>query len=683
MSPTVWEVEEVVMTHKPSQHQDEQHAMKITTKDQILNIYLFGSRLYQCHKSHSDYDLIVVVNGDYFDGSKLIETETLNINIYHLEYFKFLLFNNIVWVVMLIHVPKEYIWKQTFQLKDFYVQNNIKLKNSALMDSAHHYAKSKKLWMADAEYYISKKNIVHAIRLLNITLQLLSTNKVTDFTVGNDIWRDIVNDKVHEASEWTIYEQQFKSTISTLMHEVSNFSLQNSTQPIQDVSKKKTLCKNSRAVYLPNSFCVINFVNENGVESLWHELSIRTLKSNNLFFLSNEIDTPCFTVTCPLPRQSNAMVLDGNRIVAVSHPPLYDCYEINVNNDVEAAVVDIKWDDNSIINLSYKIDGCNVILYKHQDEWRFFVPSILKCIEYQRYHTVHFHQFKRLIKNAASHDRITELNKAEDIVRQIWDELKYTYPDSSLCYCFELCLSDDKSFTDDFLNLSMFSKVSKHSTTMLLLQGVFSIHGDVVSSHDIWETASQMNWQAVPLIARYKKSDCDLPLSLILENMRELVRDVDPLQYEGVVLHEQHYNSKIKLTSPQFDPLHRMKRWLAYDDNSHKRDMMLVVKTNQHNNFLNLNPWTEFQIPHQYFENEIMLLKFVNVLQDAYNDIAATTNTSKEFADQCKNHPLYQSLFEMNKKGYNARKYLSCISYTRFLKISKSIKDCNHKDYKM
>ncbi|KAL0482430.1 hypothetical protein AKO1_000535, partial [Acrasis kona] len=77
--------------------------MKITTKDQILNIYLFGSRLYQCHKSHSDYDLIVVVNGDYFDGSKLIETETLNINIYHLEYFKFLLFNNIVWVVMLIH----------------------------------------------------------------------------------------------------------------------------------------------------------------------------------------------------------------------------------------------------------------------------------------------------------------------------------------------------------------------------------------------------------------------------------------------------------------------------------------------------------------------------------------------------------------------------------------------------
>ena len=57
---------------------------------QILNIYLFGSRLYGTDTPDSDWDFLVVVDGPYFTGPKLVEKGDLNTTLLHKNYFQYL-----------------------------------------------------------------------------------------------------------------------------------------------------------------------------------------------------------------------------------------------------------------------------------------------------------------------------------------------------------------------------------------------------------------------------------------------------------------------------------------------------------------------------------------------------------------------------------------------------------------
>lgn len=74
----------------------------------VLNVYLFGSRLYGVAKETSDYDFIVIVAGPYFPGPVLLEVDDINANIFHFDYWKTLLDDNVPWMMMLNWLPKEY-----------------------------------------------------------------------------------------------------------------------------------------------------------------------------------------------------------------------------------------------------------------------------------------------------------------------------------------------------------------------------------------------------------------------------------------------------------------------------------------------------------------------------------------------------------------------------------------------
>jgi len=37
-------------------------------RETLRNVYVFGSRVHQCHQPDADYDLIAIVEGPYFEG---------------------------------------------------------------------------------------------------------------------------------------------------------------------------------------------------------------------------------------------------------------------------------------------------------------------------------------------------------------------------------------------------------------------------------------------------------------------------------------------------------------------------------------------------------------------------------------------------------------------------------------
>jgi len=65
--------------------------------DDLLNVYLFGSRLYGVAAPAADYDLICVIEGEYFHGSRQIEyvghlqpagKMEVTLNLYHIQFFR-------------------------------------------------------------------------------------------------------------------------------------------------------------------------------------------------------------------------------------------------------------------------------------------------------------------------------------------------------------------------------------------------------------------------------------------------------------------------------------------------------------------------------------------------------------------------------------------------------------------
>jgi predicted nucleotidyltransferase len=192
----------------------------------LHTVILFGSRLCGTATRNSDYDFIVVVSDevDFFSGPKLVEKTikidqsalenldllkkeefvssriwkeeinspghleefTININVYHQKYFEFLLSENIIWVVMLLFVPSEFVWFEKLDTNSIqHLQENkivnrrfsfqIRkqcLKKAVLMDCLHNFAKAKRSWTVEKNIIKGKKNLIHGLRYLDYSIEL-------------------------------------------------------------------------------------------------------------------------------------------------------------------------------------------------------------------------------------------------------------------------------------------------------------------------------------------------------------------------------------------------------------------------------------------------------------------------------------------------------------------------------
>ena len=235
-------------------HQLEQVGKHFTIREgDISNIYLFGSKMYKtidCWAPGSDWDFIVVVRSElyYFDGSILIEgdlkidderTESLNVNIYHIDYFLHLLKEHYIWVLMLCYLKEpfsdrsEFVWKEDFPLEQMFYYpiqsslvrgssnqhaftygiggfNLVKFKNATLTDVSHHVAKAKRLWIFEGDFRRGAKNLLHAVRFMGlsrdvINLHYMSNSEIIDiiekrrsldckinYSYGNDEWENLL-----------------------------------------------------------------------------------------------------------------------------------------------------------------------------------------------------------------------------------------------------------------------------------------------------------------------------------------------------------------------------------------------------------------------------------------------------------------------------------------------------------
>lgn len=214
---------------------------KLQIKEEILNIYLIGSRVYGTAKEISDYDFIIVSEDVKNEKDGNLEflyhfkgLWNMDITIYTLKTFQnyLNLFEHHAIECVSYNYNKE---TKKFVILEKYPLQIPKIRDPYKVRVKFHdhinqcWIKFKKKIINDKNLEVGKKCLLHSIRVGLFGIQLLKYGYIQDFTVGNMYFNDIIVNKVPENSEihdynekeiFKLYEKKYKSLINSIESEI-------------------------------------------------------------------------------------------------------------------------------------------------------------------------------------------------------------------------------------------------------------------------------------------------------------------------------------------------------------------------------------------------------------------------------------------------------------------------------
>jgi hypothetical protein len=171
-------------------------------KDLILGIYLYGSRLHQCHSENSDFDLFIVYNIEKINKIKENEKYQISGHLMDLKTYKSLIENHDAVILLTLWMKNEQIIFETEEMlkyrKSVFIdvkrieRSFLDVERMCLLRSKRYFNKDKKK---------SLKNFVHGIRFLIFGNQIVNNGKIDDYTNGNEYFDEIMNFKFNSWEE--------------------------------------------------------------------------------------------------------------------------------------------------------------------------------------------------------------------------------------------------------------------------------------------------------------------------------------------------------------------------------------------------------------------------------------------------------------------------------------------------
>lgn len=153
----------------------------------VLNIYMYGSRVYGTSTEKSDYDYIVVVDNE--ESAKVLDgyarSENEDFTIYTKEQFEEQVANHEISALECLFLPQENVIKKTVNFP--FVLDLEKLRPSISQKSSNSWVKAKKKFIVDKDYapYIGQKSAWHSLRILDFGCQLAKDGKITNYKETN------------------------------------------------------------------------------------------------------------------------------------------------------------------------------------------------------------------------------------------------------------------------------------------------------------------------------------------------------------------------------------------------------------------------------------------------------------------------------------------------------------------
>lgn len=158
--------------------------------EQIINVWLVGSRLHGIASPGSDYDFLVVIKDDTpLPLGKRIEKEGLDVTIFtRSEYIEKIALGEDWQTIEPLWIPDEFRWKFLEDFLPFWCKDYAKLRIavSTIASRGHQYAKI--LVQKENNINLAKKNILHELRNLRLGIQIVDHGMIKDYTETKELF---------------------------------------------------------------------------------------------------------------------------------------------------------------------------------------------------------------------------------------------------------------------------------------------------------------------------------------------------------------------------------------------------------------------------------------------------------------------------------------------------------------
>lgn len=183
-----------------------------------INIYEWGSRVYQTSTDSSDWDYIAVVPDDFPKEPDQYEFENHTYNIEHESEWLAKLKRNSVEALECIFLPPQFIIKKKKLYPFTFNPDGAHASISERASIAWVKGKKKLTIEKDFDWRGGKKSIWHCLRLYIFGIQLGCAKKIVDYTEANKYYEDIVLNEHGRtgAEEWEYLNKTYKQIKNNL-----------------------------------------------------------------------------------------------------------------------------------------------------------------------------------------------------------------------------------------------------------------------------------------------------------------------------------------------------------------------------------------------------------------------------------------------------------------------------------
>ena len=186
--------------------------------EEILNIYMYGSRVYGCNPN-GDYDLIIVTTGK--NNYRQINEQNIDATIYSEDLFLEKIKEHEISILECLFLPKDNI---LLERKRFLFNLDLFVLRSSISKKANNsFVKCKKKLTLEKDYspYIGKKSLFHSLRILMEGLQIAKYGEIVNYSEANYLWTDIVKKDI---DDWNYYKEKYQSLFNSLNSEFRTYA---------------------------------------------------------------------------------------------------------------------------------------------------------------------------------------------------------------------------------------------------------------------------------------------------------------------------------------------------------------------------------------------------------------------------------------------------------------------------
>lgn len=623
----------------------------LTFKHKILNLYLFGSRINGCSNEDSDYDFICVVSSDTNAlGIYTITHKNYNINVYHFRYYKTLIYQNTVWMLQTLFLPKEFIFKEELKLE--FQLRKLELLRNLQLDLDHHLLKAKRIWKENIK--IGKKNFFHGIIWALFAKQLIEKSKIYDFQVGVVYWKEIFEMK---SDRYNDFFEKYKPIYDSFLKEFRKL-----LAPLE--------------YKIGNGLNTIDFIKQYSLEDLNRELSIFISKNDDgryLLYSDDLLSPPEHPITNEC---SNGMVIDKELNVycyparkiypfnehkerdleycKLSDPPIdkmnwdnVSLYEIKSDNTRMCSLYYYK--EKWVISSSRRIEADDQIIKSYLDEKNYFYHFDIE---------VHYNPWKFF-----SDELRAEVGFEVDEYGSSEKEIDTIFKNFSEYFWYLWKINDYKypketKYSYHFL-VSCHNLITKKTCTNLKNDFIklLSIRDlETLKDIDLKKFKNEFNWDSV-LNDELKVKKIDF------EKTKEEARKLDIKKGIGILIIDMNMNSSI-VYSPLYHSFKRL-LWCHEDDSKCEKYALDIVRYGLNDHIFSILSKWRFLLEKQEKIFEI----FLKSISDIYDPLKFLCK--KEFSEKISKQKksMKNILFELkDNQAENVKEYIQKLSFFQFMK---------------